>query len=67
MCVPARQRWELEDSLLTGKLLAVDGSYDLRQPRMSHPWFDDITRFFADTDGLVRCTLHDQQRGLRPP
>ena len=63
LCVPARQRWELEDSLPTGKLLAVDGPYDLRQPRdLTSLVLDDIyTDLVADTDGLVRCTLQDQQ------
>ena len=67
LCVPARQRWELEDSLPTGKLLAVDGPYDLRQPRdVTSLVLDDIyTDLVADTDGLVRCTLQDQQRHIK--
>jgi aldose 1-epimerase len=67
LCVPARRRWELEDSLPTGKLLAVDGPYDLRQPRdVTSLVLDDIyTDLVADTDGLVRCTLQDQQRRLQ--
>jgi len=67
VCVPARQRWELEDSLPTGTLLAVDGLYDLRQPRdVTALALDDIyTDLIADTDGLVRCTLQDQQHGIQ--
>ncbi len=67
LCVPARQRWELEDSLPTGKLLVVDGPYDLRQPRdVTSLVLDDIyTDLVADTDGLVRCTLQDQQRRIQ--
>lgn len=67
LCVPAQQRWELEDSLPTGKLLTVDGPYDLRQPRdVTSLVLDDIyTDLVADTDGLVRCTLQDQQRRLQ--
>jgi len=67
LCIPARQRWELEDSLPTGKCLAVDGAYDLRQPRdVTSMVLDDIyTDLVAEPDGLVRCTLHDQQRGLQ--
>ena len=67
LCVPARQRWELEDSLPTGKLLAVDGPYDLRQPRdVTSLVLDDIyTDLVVDTDGLVRCTLQDQQRRIQ--
>jgi aldose 1-epimerase len=66
LCVPARQRWELEESLPTGKRLAVDGPYDLRQPRdVTSLVLDDIyTDLIADTDGLVRCTLQDQQRRI---
>ena len=67
LCVPARQRWALEDSLPTGKLLAVDGPYDLRQPRdVTSLVLDDIyTDLVVDTDGLVRCTLQDQQRRIQ--
>jgi aldose 1-epimerase len=67
LCVPAWQRWELEDSLPTGKLLAVDGPYDLRQPRdVASLVLDDIyTDLVADTDGLVRCTLQDQQHRIQ--
>jgi aldose 1-epimerase len=63
LCVPARQRWELEDNLPTGKLLAVDGPYDLRQPRdVTSLVLDDIyTDLMTDTDGLVRCTLQNQR------
>jgi len=66
LCVPARQRWELDDSLPTGTLLAVDGAYDLRQPRdVNSLQLDDIyTDLIAEADGLVRCTLRDHQRGL---
>ena len=67
VCVPARQRWELQDSLPTGRLLAVDGPYDLRQPRdVRSLALDDIyTDLIADADGLVRCTLQDQQHGIQ--
>ncbi len=67
LCVPARQRWELQDSLPTGRLLAVDGSDDLRQPRdVTSLVLDDIyTDLVVDADGLVRCTLHDQQHGMQ--
>ena len=56
LCIPARQRWELEDSLPTGKCLAVDGAYDLRQPRdVTSLVLDDIyTDLVADPDGLVQ-------------
>ena len=67
LCVPAHQRWELEDSLPTGKLVVVEGAYDLRQPRdVRSLALDDIyTDLVADPDGLVRCTLTDQQRRIQ--
>lgn len=67
LCVPAGQRWELEDSLPTGQLVEVEGPYDLRQPRdVTSLALDDIyTDLVADTDGLVRCTLTDQQRRIQ--
>lgn len=66
ICVPAQRYWELADSLPTGKLLPVTGKYDLRQPGdVSTGTFDDIwTDLIADTEGMVRCTLHDQEHGL---
>ena len=66
LCVPAGTRWELEDSLPTGTLVAVEGLYDLRQPRdVTSLALDDIyTDLVADADGLVRCALYDQQRGI---
>lgn len=66
LCVPARQRWELADSLPTGRLLPVDGAYDLRQPRDVAPLaLDDIyTALLPDPDGQVRCRLLDQAHGL---
>lgn len=66
LCVPAQQRWELEDSLPTGRLLPVDGAYDLRQPRdVATLELDDIyTGLRADPDGQVRCRLRDHAQGL---
>jgi aldose 1-epimerase len=45
----------------------VDGPYDVRQPRdvMSLVLDDIYTDLVADTDGLVRCTLQDQQHRLQ--
>jgi aldose 1-epimerase len=67
LSVPARKRWELEDSLPTGQLVEVAGSYDLRQPRdVASLELDDIyTDLVADPDGLVRCTLTEQRRGIQ--
>ncbi|HWP43051.1 MAG TPA: aldose 1-epimerase [Blastocatellia bacterium] len=61
--VPARKRWELADSLPTGRLLDAEGSYDLREPRdLNALSLDDIfTDSSADADGLTRCRLNDIQ------
>jgi len=60
--VPAAKLWELSDSLPTGKLLDVDGSFDLRQPRdISGLRLDDIyTEALADSSGRVQCFLNDE-------
>jgi aldose 1-epimerase len=55
---PAQTRWELVDSLPTGRRLPVDGDYDLRQPRpVGELSLDDVYTDFSDTppdaDGLV--------------
>ena len=55
---PARGRWELQDSLPTGKVLPVDRSFDLQHPRLVEELnLDDVyTDFPASTDpatGLV--------------
>lgn len=59
---PAAKRWELADSLPTGNLLDVSGSYDLRAPRdLGELNLDDIfTELGADADGLTRCVLDDK-------
>jgi aldose 1-epimerase len=60
--VPAAQRWELSDSLPTGKLLDVEGTFDLRQPRdIDGLVLDDIyTGARADGAGRVQCFLKDE-------
>jgi aldose 1-epimerase len=67
VCVPARQYWELQDSMPTGRRLAVTGTYDLRQPRdVSSLEVDDIwTDLIPDADGKVRCTLTDEQHHVQ--
>ncbi|HZS09448.1 MAG TPA: aldose 1-epimerase [Blastocatellia bacterium] len=59
--VPAAKRWELSDSLPTGRLLEVDGQYDLRRPRdIAGLTLDDIyTDPLADVAGRVQCLLAD--------
>ncbi|MBI4639343.1 MAG: aldose 1-epimerase [Candidatus Tectomicrobia bacterium] len=65
--VPAQKWWELIDALPTGNLLNVEGQYDLRQPSdVTRVVLDDIfTDLIPDSDGLVRCLLNDQQRGMQ--
>lgn len=57
--VPANKRWELADSLPTGKLLNVEGQYDLRAQRdLEGLQLDDIfTDLTVDEDGLTRGCL----------
>jgi aldose 1-epimerase len=65
--VPARKRWELDDSLPTGRLLDVEGSYDLGEPRdLTGLSLDDIfTDAAADSDGQTRCRLTDHQKATQ--
>jgi aldose 1-epimerase len=66
--VPARRRWELIDSLPTGKLLEVEGRYDLRRPKdlADVGVVDDIwTDLIADARGTLRCILQDLSSGLQ--
>lgn len=54
ICVPANKRWELVDSLPTGKLLDVEGQFDLREPRgLEELQLDDIfTDLIVNEAGL---------------
>jgi aldose 1-epimerase len=65
LTVPADKRWELADSLPTGRLLEVAGAYDLRRaPDLSEVQLDDIfTGVTAEADGLARCVLTDEEAG----
>lgn len=65
--VPANRRWELENNLPTGKLLDVEGQYDIRQLRDTAGLsFDDIyTDLNPDADGLVRCRLSDEENNTQ--
>ncbi len=60
--VPAAKRWELSDSLPTGKILEVEGRFDLRQPKdIAGLELDDIYADpVADPSGLVQCFLNDE-------
>ncbi len=63
--IPAQQRWELSNSLPTGRLLELDAAYDLRQLRDTEGLqLDDIyTAATPDADGLTRCRLTDEDAG----
>jgi aldose 1-epimerase len=65
--VPARRRWELAESLPTGRLLGVEGAYDLRGGRsLEGLSLDDIyTGVEPDGDGRARCAVSDLERGTR--
>ncbi|HEX8068985.1 MAG TPA: aldose 1-epimerase [Pyrinomonadaceae bacterium] len=65
LTVPAGKRWELAESLPTGRLLDAAGAYDLRRPRaVGELQLDDIyTEVAADADGLTRCMLTDEEAG----
>jgi aldose 1-epimerase len=63
--VPAAARWELSDSMPTGRIVSVDGDYDLREgKRLGGLTLDDIyTRVETDADGLARCSIIDDEGG----
>jgi aldose 1-epimerase len=62
--VPAHNRWELTDSLPTGKVLELDEAYDLRQPHdLAGLVLDDIYRGLSETEpGVTQCRLTDSDR-----
>ncbi|HSE96875.1 MAG TPA: aldose 1-epimerase [Blastocatellia bacterium] len=63
--VPARKRWELEESLPTGKLVDVEAGFDLREPSdINSLSLDDIyTDVISEMGGLAVCTLSNDQSG----
>jgi aldose 1-epimerase len=63
--VPADGRWELSDSLPTGRILPAEGAYDLREGKsLDGLSFDDIfTGIKADESGAARCLILDQENG----
>jgi aldose 1-epimerase len=58
----AEKRWELIDSIPTGKILDLEGQFDLNKPRDVHSLsLDDIfTELHPDEDGMARCVLRDE-------
>ena len=65
LTVPAEARWELSDSLATGRIVPVEGDYDLRGGKSFDGMaLDDIfTRVGADADGSARCMIVDEEGG----
>lgn len=65
--VEANKFWELIETLPTGKLLDVDGSFDLRRPAdINKLQLDDIfTNLVTGSDGSVRCILTDHKNGTQ--
>jgi aldose 1-epimerase len=63
--VPANNRWELADSLPTGKVLELDEAYDLRQPReLAGLVLDDIySGLTTNAAGMTECLLTDSEQG----
>jgi aldose 1-epimerase len=65
--VPAESRWELADSLPTGRVVAVEGKYDLRTPRAIEALeLDDVyTNVTAGALGRARATIDDPEARRR--
>jgi len=65
--VPASRRWELEDSLPTGRIIDLDPAHDLRLSRdLAGLVLDDIyTDPAADDSGRVSCFLNDDVNRLQ--
>jgi aldose 1-epimerase len=63
--VPANQRWELSDSLPTGRILPVEGDYDMRAgTSLEGLTLDDIfTGIEAGENRIASCGLRDQDSG----
>ncbi|HMV83887.1 MAG TPA: aldose 1-epimerase [Blastocatellia bacterium] len=61
--VPANRRWELEDSLPTGRLLDVEGKYELRsEVGLEGLQLDDIfTDLIADENGLSQGYIANRE------
>ena len=63
--IPAQRRWELTNSLPTGRRVELEAAYDLRQLRATDGLqLDDIySDAMPDADGLTRCQLTDEDAG----
>lgn len=65
--IPANSRWEFSDNLPTGKILDLEGEYDLRNPKdVNSITLDDVFTNLDTIDGnLSRCILDDEEMRLR--
>lgn len=65
LSVPAAERWELEESLPTGRRVAAEGDLDLMHGADLAPLtLDDVyTALNAGPEGLVQCTIVDSDTG----
>jgi aldose 1-epimerase len=63
--VPAAGRWELSDSLPTGRILPADSDFDLREGKsLGGLTLDDIfTNVESEEGGLARCAITDDVLG----
>jgi aldose 1-epimerase len=63
--VPANARWELAESLPTGKILPVEEDYDLRNGKsLDGLKLDDIfTGIESDKQGITCCSLENRESG----
>lgn len=63
--VPARQRWELDNFIPTGRRLPVQGKFDLRQPvSLAEVMLDDIYTDLEFADGASVCEFTDKGAGI---
>ena len=60
-------RWELDEKLPTGRIVPVEGAFDLRSGAdLADLELDDIlTSLDADDGGRVRCAVEDLEAGTR--
>jgi aldose 1-epimerase len=65
LSVPAGERWELEESLPTGRRVPADGELDLRHGAdLASLTLDDVyTALDAGPEGLAQCTIVDSSTG----
>jgi aldose 1-epimerase len=65
--IPASKRWELDNFIPTGKLLEVEGKYDLRKgAELPNLVLDDVfSELVADSDGLTRCIIYDDETQIQ--